>query len=251
MKRKIDLLPENNFEEALLKSNQANPSKIFKKIEKDNKLSEVQKLSFINNCNSSFAFAQMECGSAVCVSPKGLILTNLHCIEECKSKEDASGLIGSTRLIVANDGVIHLCEVINIDFRKDLSLLKSVAFFDKDKEKFIKFTRGQTFNFSSISSKLNDGTKIICIGHPALKGYGMLHLSKGKFLGIHDESDIQNNSEIGQLKHTAWTYWGHSGGGIFNYDGEIVGLHSSWNEKTGIRHGCHLKCIMSFLKDKL
>lgn len=61
-------------------------------------------------------------------------------------------------------------------------------------------------------------------------------------------ADPDNNSEIGSLKHDAWTYWGHSGAPLLKaVDGTLIGLHSSWDDKTAMRHGVPLIEIKHFL----
>ena len=57
---------------------------------------------------------------------------------------------------------------------------------------------------------------------------------------------IYENVEKGMfLKHSCWTYWGHSGAPLFNQAGEIVGLHNAWNDRTGIRHGQKLEYLVA------
>jgi hypothetical protein len=64
--------------------------------------------------------------------------------------------------------------------------------------------------------------------------------------------DPQDNSEIGTLKHDAWTYWGHSGAPLLRRgDGSLLGLHSSWDDRTAMRHGVPLVAIKAFLDGHL
>lgn len=65
-------------------------------------------------------------------------------------------------------------------------------------------------------------------------------------------ADPDNNSEIGSLKHDAWTYWGHSGAPLLKaVDGTLIGLHSSWDDKTAMRHGVPLIAIKHFLQQQV
>jgi hypothetical protein len=81
--------------------------------------------------------------------------------------------------------------------------------------------------------------------------FDILHVSTGLFRGHAAGQDLQDNSEIGALKHDCWTYWGHSGCPIVEtVAGTLVGLHSSWDEKTGMRRGIPLEAILEFLKVK-
>ena len=64
--------------------------------------------------------------------------------------------------------------------------------------------------------------------------------------------DPCDNSEIGSLKHDAWTYWGHSGAPLTNADdASLIGLHSSWDERTMMRHGVSLHAARRFLSETL
>lgn len=48
--------------------------------------------------------------------------------------------------------------------------------------------------------------------------------------------------------HDCWTYWGHSGAPILEVNkGTLVGLHSSWDEETGMRRGVGGVAIVAFL----
>jgi hypothetical protein len=101
---------------------------------------------------------------------------------------------------------------------------------------------------------------LVCIGHPGSEGledptpgvktgYDVLHVSAGLFRGYDPDQDRQDNSEIGALKHDCWTYWGHSGAPLVEQTtGHLIGLHSSWDETTGMRRGVPLETIQQFLQ---
>lgn len=105
-----------------------------------------------------------------------------------------------------------------------------------------------TFSFIPISTTVKKGTQIICIGQPGADDlesasrrktkYNLLEISHGTYRGMVHGADPNDNSEIGTLMHDAWTYWGHSGAPLVrSSDGALVGLHSSWDEGTGMRRG--------------
>lgn len=50
------------------------------------------------------------------------------------------------------------------------------------------------------------------------------------------------------MEHSCWTYWGHSGAPIFNDEGMVVGLHSSWCDRTGIRFATKLEHLQACLE---
>ena len=103
--------------------------------------------------------------------------------------------------------------------------------------------------------------KLVCIGHPGSEdleasesgiktGYDVLHVSTGAFRGLAEGQDVQDNSEIGALKHDCWTYWGHSGAPLVDRrTGNLIGLHSSWDDETGMRRGVALEAIQAFMRE--
>ena len=56
-----------------------------------------------------------------------------------------------------------------------------------------------------------------------------------------------SDSATTYLQHSCWTYWGHSGAPLFNERGQVVGLHSAWDDRSGIRHGQQLKHLQAAL----
>lgn len=115
-----------------------------------------------------------------------------------------------------------------------------------------------TFSFIPVSTTVKKGTSIICIGQPGADDlesassrktkYNLLEISHGTYRGMVHGADPNDNSEIGTLMHDAWTYWGHSGAPLVrDSDGALVGLHSSWDEGTGMRRGVPGVAIGGFL----
>jgi hypothetical protein len=77
-----------------------------------------------------------------------------------------------------------------------------------------------------------------------------LHISTGRSRGLAPDQNPQDNSEIGALLHDCWTYWGHSGAPLIaRSSGKLVGLHSSWDDATGMRRGVPLVAIKAFLDE--
>ena len=65
-----------------------------------------------------------------------------------------------------------------------------------------------------------------------------------------EAKDVHDNSEIGALKHDCWTYWGHSGAPLITAEsGEVIGLHSSWDDQTGMRRGISWEALNGFLRE--
>ncbi len=67
--------------------------------------------------------------------------------------------------------------------------------------------------------------------------------------GMIPGADPQKNSEIGTLKHDAWTYWGHSGAPLLlEEDGTLIGLHSSWDDQTTMRRKLSFQSFLVLLR---
>ncbi|PRP86267.1 hypothetical protein PROFUN_05408 [Planoprotostelium fungivorum] len=189
-----------------------------------------------NPTEATLVFTQEEAGTAVCISSDGLLLTCSHCIAESlgeyesKRHESFFLLFSSGRLVRAKS--------IAWDPKRDLALLQITA------------AQHQSSPFPHIMlskepPKLR--APLSCIGHPGSEDletsipgvkthYDVLVISRGSHRGYARGQDVQDNSEIGAMKHDCWTYWGHSGAPLVARDsGELVGMHSSWDDRTGLR----------------
>ena len=208
-----------------------------------------------NALNATLIFAQYEAGTAVCIDPAGWILTCAHCFgddeEEYKTAEKRRWLLFYTGLAVQ-------AECRQWDPTRDLALLKILAIeSDAGKEGDV-----PTFSFVPLSPCAPTyRDSIVCIGQPGRDDlestssrrtkYDLVEISEGFFRGMIRGANPDDNSEIGTLKHTAWTYWGHSGAPLLlKQDGTLIGLHSSWNDETTMRHGIPLIAIKHFLQQQ-
>lgn len=195
--------------------------------------------------SATLLFAQPEAGTATCLTPSGLLLTCSHCIAPdlpSFSPSQPHWLLLSTGFAVS-----ALC--IAFDPRRDLALLQ--------------ITHSQTpgpFPFVSIADVApKPGARLLCVGHPGSEdletdmvgvktGYDVLCVSEGRFRGCAEGQDVEDNEEIGALKHDCWTYWGHSGAGLVERGtGRLVGVHSSWGEESGMRRGVAWEAVKAFL----
>ncbi len=88
---------------------------------------------------------------------------------------------------------------------------------------------------------------MICIGNPdpwdrtnkkskERTGFLPYNVSVGAMLGVKGDG-VTRSGTLGPLLHGCWTYWGHSGGPICDLEGRLVGMHNSWDSKTGTRRG--------------
>ncbi|KAK6511193.1 hypothetical protein TWF481_000114 [Arthrobotrys musiformis] len=212
---------------------------------------------------STLVFAQSEAGTAFCISPTGLLLTCSHCVSEDPSELEQN----STKWLIFASGRVVQAKCIAYDHTRDLALLQIIA-AEQDPTSTLATTNpannGEytSFPFLEISpTSPKKNAQMICIGHPGdedleapkpgLKtNYDVLHISYGRYRGIAEGADVHDNSEIGALMHDCWTYWGHSGAPLcMRKDGPVVGMHSSWDDETGMRRGVAWEGILGFLED--
>jgi hypothetical protein len=218
---------------------------------------------------STLVFAQEEAGTAVCIDPSGLILTCAHCVSETGDDEQ----LRTPKWLIFASGQVIKATCSAYDSKRDLALLRVVAASasanpgqqppastpvvlvpQRDESNNLLFPQARVDNSSP-----RMGQSLICIGHPGSEdleaseagiptNYDVLHISEGSFRGLAKGQDPQDNSEIGALKHNCWTYWGHSGAPLLSRaTGKLVGLHSSWDDRTGMRRGVPLEAIREFL----
>lgn len=200
---------------------------------------------------ATLVFAQQEAGTAVCISPDGLLLTCSHCIAESQKefdrKDDMWLLFSSGRSVRA--------KCVAWDPKRDLALLQIIA------AQAVSVVGENQVQFPSVILGTSQGGQLLCIGHPGSEDleastsgietdYDVLHISTGRSRGLAPDQDPQDNSEIGALMHDCWTYWGHSGAPLIaRSSGKLVGLHSSWDDSTGMRRGVPLVAISAFLDE--
>ncbi|KAK4446414.1 trypsin-like cysteine/serine peptidase domain-containing protein [Podospora aff. communis PSN243] len=200
---------------------------------------------------AALVFAQAEAGTAVSIHPSGLLLTCAHCIAETSSELD----LAKTHYLLFASGTVVAAKCIDWDGKRDLALLRITA--------AQRGAAGELFPSMEIAEEAPKvGTKLLCVGHPVSEdlecekegvatGYDVLHVSKGAFRGYADGQDLHDNEDIGALMHDCWTYWGHSGAPLVEVKtGKLIGVHSSWDDETGMRRGVGIEAIREFVKGK-
>lgn len=238
---KIDSLLQEEHRLALIKSNELKASynisirKIQRSIGKKNRNYDKVLNSFL----STVIFAQYEAGTGVCIDKCGTILTCAHCVE--------FGL-NSIKVVLTPLGIIYEARCIKYDTECDLALLQVIS---------------SDIDFSYISVidfNVENNDSVMCFGQAGQDdlettkakvktNYPYLEVSKGYYLGLNlDCTDPYDNKDIGQMSHSAWTYWGHSGAPLISTtEGLLLALHSSWDSDTETRHGIPLCAILKFL----
>lgn len=205
---------------------------------------------------STLIFAQHEAGTAVCIDSRGWILTCAHCFGETPEGWKAERL----KWLLYYNGLAVQVECRAWDERRDLALAKiiRIEIFDEQCRGLVK----PIFTCVPVAESLSTYSPIFCIGQPGADdlesvspretAYDLVEISRGRLCGMVAGADPQDNSDIGTLKHNAWTYWGHSGAPLLRRsDGALLGLHSSWDDATAMRHGVPLVVIWAFLREHL
>ena len=214
--------------------------------------------------SATLVFAQHEAGTAVCIAASGLVLTCAHCVAESPEEYAAAKLTW----LVFSSGQVVRAECVAWDQKRDLALLRITA-ADRLAE-HAEASSIMQFPFADIAKQTplfapgsKQTTRLVCIGHPGsedleaadssqpvLTDYDVLHVSRGYYHGLASDQDVQDNSEIGALQHDCWTYWGHSGAPLIDAkSGEVVGLHSSWDDETGMRRGVAWEALHEFVEE--
>ena len=232
----------------------------------DNSITKLVKRSknLAAAARATLVFAQHEAGTAVCIAASGLVLTCAHCVAE-SPKEYAAA---KPTWLVFSSGQVVRAECVAWDQKRDLALLRITA-ADRLAE-HAEASSIMLFPFAEIAKQTplfapgdKQTTRLICIGHPGsedleaadssqpiLTDYDVLHVSRGYYHGLASDQDVQDNSEIGALQHDCWTYWGHSGAPLIDAkSGEVVGLHSSWDDETGMRRGVAWEALHEFVEE--
>ncbi len=155
--------------------------------------------------------------SGVVLTPNGYIITNNHVVED--SEKDSI-------FITTTDGVVHLADIVGTDEYTDLAVIRIYT----DNLKPIEF---------GDSDILEVGELTLALGSP-------LGLSRTLTSGI--VSAIGRGEDIIKTKDgkSSMSYFiqtdaavnpGNSGGGLFNYKGELIGINSSIYSSTGYSIG--------------
>ncbi|KAG2016822.1 hypothetical protein GB937_006024 [Aspergillus fischeri] len=204
--------------------------------------------------SSTLIFAQHEAGTAVCIHPDGWLLTCAHCFGETEAEWRSN----SRKWLLYYTGEAVLVECIAWDARCDLALARITALeclpLPGSQNSIPSFT---CVPLAPPSTSLK--SEILCIGQPGSDdlessaprktAYDLIEISAGRLRGLMPGADPHDNEEIGALRHDAWTYWGHSGAPLLRRtDGVLLGLHSSWDETTAMRHGVPVVAVREFLR---
>ena len=148
--------------------------------------------------NPSRRHRTMGQGSGFFISPDGYVVTNHHVIKD-----------GERFVVVLHDGEEHDAELVGIDTKTDLALLKLDA--------------GEDFSYVSFAEEddLRVGDWVVAVGNPFGLGGTVtsgIVSARGRDIGAGPYDDfIQIDAPINR---------GNSGGPTFDLDGEVVGVNA-------------------------
>lgn len=169
-------------------------------------------------------------GSGVIFSSDGYIVTNAHVI---------NGLVNEDTLQVKlYNGKVYPAKVIGSDTRTDLAVLKIEE-------------NGLPYASFVDSSKLTLGQDVIAIGNPL--GLG-ISCSNGIVSALEKEIYV-NNVYMSVIQTNAAVNEGNSGGGLFDINGELVGIvnakniSSSYTAVEGMNYAIPSNTVVRIVRD--
>ena len=154
-------------------------------------------------------------GSGVIISEDGYIITNRHVINNAKEIE-----------VILNDKRTYSAKILGEDSNSDLALLK----IEENKLPFLKFDN---------SNNLRVGEWVLAVGNPynlnSTVTAGIISAKSRKINILNDggiESFIQTDAAINS---------GNSGGALVNTNGNLIGINTAIQSKTGSFSGLSKK----------
>ena len=136
-------------------------------------------------------------GSGVIISSDGYIMTNNHVVEGARSVK-----------VTLHNGDDYTAKVVGVDSNNDVAVLKI------DAKKLTAATYGN-------SDQLKVGEMAVAIGNPLGKLGGTVTAG---IISATDRTITVDNKEMTLLQTDASINPGNSGGGLFNQDGQLIGL---------------------------
>ncbi len=144
-------------------------------------------------------------GSGVVIAEGGYVLTNYHVVEE-----------GNTFQVLMPDGSKVSATIAGTDSSMDLAVLKVT----EGAEKLVPVTVG-----SSLDLKI--GSTVIAIGNPGGEILANT-VTQGIVSALQRSSVSSNNTtrNVNYIQHDASINSGNSGGGLFDFQGNLVGINT-------------------------
>lgn len=144
------------------------------------------------------------------------VLSNRHVLD-CRYTGSCWKVWNENMTIQTQDGVTHKVERVYFDPEYlDIAHLR------------VRKASSKTYSFANEQAEVNKDELVIAAGYPASKlGGGVVAYSSksGTVLDI-TELILPNGRKLESIESDAFTYYGSSGGGLFNEQGELVGINT-------------------------
>lgn len=164
--------------------------------------------------NSSFyQYVQSGAGSGVIVSEDGYIITCAHVIEASSGNGFVSGIT-----VTLTDGTSYAATVVGSDSDSDVALLKVEA-------------TGLNHAVLGNSSNLTVGEAVIAVGNPLGQLGGTV---TGGIISALEREVVVDDVSMTLIQVDASINPGNSGGGLFNMNGELIGIVNAKYSDSGI-----------------
>jgi len=163
--------------------------------------------------SSFYQYVQSGAGSGVIVSEDGYIITCAHVIEASSGNGFVSGIT-----VTLTDGTSYAATVVGADSDSDVALLKVEA-------------TGLPYAVLGDSDNLTVGETVIAVGNPLGQLGGTV--TSGIISALEREVIVEDVT-MTLIQVDASINPGNSGGGLFNMNGELIGIVNAKYSESGI-----------------
>ena len=144
------------------------------------------------------------------------IYTNRHVVDCEYNDINCFQRISENIQVRTQDGQLHVVD--RVSFSKsdiDLAILT------------IKTPNAKNYNFAYYTDEFGINDKVIAVGYPAYaKNVVEFSLSEGRITNIRDVLSQSTGDNFRVLESDAYTYFGSSGGGLFDEQGNLIGINT-------------------------
>jgi len=144
------------------------------------------------------------------------IYTNRHVVDCEYNDMNCFQRISENIQVRTQDGQLH--DVDRVSFSKsdiDLAILT------------IKTSNTKNYDFAYYTDEFNINDKVIAVGYPAYaENVVEFSVSEGKITNIKDVLSQSTGDNFRVLESDAYTYFGSSGGGLFDEQGNLIGINT-------------------------
>ncbi len=177
------------------------------------------KYDFTGKKSDGSYFENGKTGSGVIVDNKNnelTIYTNRHVVDCEYNDVPCFQRISEIIQVRTQDGKMH--KVDKVSFSKsdiDLAILA------------IKIPDSADYTFAYYTDKFNINDKVIAVGYPAYaQNVVEFSVSEGKITNTKEVLSQSTGDEFRSIESDAYTYFGSSGGGLFDEQGNLIGINT-------------------------